>query len=362
MRIISDFHAQSWLRQLGAIFNKTNKALLLSLGEYKKAFFGVGLTSDGKYAISSTNNEVCVWNTKTGIREKIIRESNYYPERIVLSMDNKIAFTISSNNDYVGVWDIVNGISLCTVHVSADYYHGEVNSVAISPDGNRIVSVAYDRVKIWDARTAKELFSMENESDYCNVHITADGSRIIAVTRRSITIWDIETGVRLRSITIKEQSFYNSVITPDSKRIIFACFDNIIRVLEIYSLNETVIATEYLGHITSMALDRDSRLAVCGSTKGLIKIFNLQLASVVCTLEGHNGEISALSINSDKPWLISASHDCTLKIWDIEKGAKVSTLKGHTDIVTDVSVSADGQKVVSSSRDGTLIVWNPLNL
>src|SRR5262249_28083375 len=60
--------------------------------------------------------------------------------------------------------------------------HRKVTSVAVSPDGKRIVSGNYDRtVKFWDAATGRETFTFPNHrGSVMSVAFSPDGKRLVS--------------------------------------------------------------------------------------------------------------------------------------------------------------------------------------
>ena len=75
-----------------------------------------------------------------------------------------------------------------------------VNSVAFSPDGQRLASGSGDKtVKIWDSATGKELFALKGHADpVTSVAFSPDGQRLASGSRdQTVKIWDSATGKEL---------------------------------------------------------------------------------------------------------------------------------------------------------------------
>ena len=68
-----------------------------------------------------------------------------------------------------------------------------VDSVAFSPDGQRIVSGSYDKtLKIWDANNGKELQTLTGHTKWVSsVAFSPDGQRIVSGSEdKKVKIWD----------------------------------------------------------------------------------------------------------------------------------------------------------------------------
>ena len=74
---------------------------------------------------------------------------------------------------------------------------GNVNNVAFSADGRRIVSGSSDKtVKVWNATTGKELVTLKgHNSSVWGVAFSPDGERIVSGSYdHTSKVWDIAPG------------------------------------------------------------------------------------------------------------------------------------------------------------------------
>jgi WD40 repeat protein len=96
----------------------------------------------------------------------------------------------------VRVWDAESGSCL---HVLTGH-ENSVLSVALSPDGKRIVSGSDDNsVRIWDAEFGKCLRLLKgHEYSVRSVAISPDGKRIVSKSwGKDVRLWDTESGENL---------------------------------------------------------------------------------------------------------------------------------------------------------------------
>lgn len=75
---------------------------------------------------------------------------------------------------------------------------------------------------------------------------------------------------------------------------------------------------------------------------------------------GHDGAVSAVTWgkHASGQLLFSAGWDKLIKVWEGTTGKLLANLRGHTSRITDLDTSSDGTKVVSCAADFTARVWS----
>ncbi len=89
-----------------------------------------------------------------------------------------------------------------------------------------------------------------------------------------------------------------------------------------------------------------------------IKLWNVERAEEISTLQSHKGWVSSVSFSPDGKILASASDDKIIKLWNVERGEEILTLQGHEDWISSDSFSPDGKTLASASEDQTIKLWN----
>ncbi len=265
----------------------------------------------------------------------------------------------------VKVWDARTGKELLTLKGHSSV----VNSVAISRDGGRIVSGsgAFRKagdVKVWDARSGKELLSLKGHSDgVWSVAISSDGGRIVSGSSDgTVKVWDARSGKELLSLKGHTNQVLSVAISSDGGRIVSGSYDDTVKVWDARTGKDILTIKGHSGVVNSVAISNDGERIVSGSgvfgKAGDVKVWDARTGKDLLTLKGHTNQVHSVAISSDGGRIVSGSNDGTVKVWDVRSGKELLTLKGHSAQVSGVAISSDGGRIVSGSNDKTVKVWD----
>ena len=112
---------------------------------------------------------------------------------------------------------------------------GIVLSVAISPDGETIVSGSEDNsLKIWNLETGELVRTIEGHSDWVwSVAISPDGETIVSGSYdKSLKIWNLKTGELVRTLEGHSDWIWSVAISPDGETIVSGSADDSLKNLE----------------------------------------------------------------------------------------------------------------------------------
>ena len=196
--------------------------------------------------------------------------------------------------------------------------YNRVNSVAISSDGNYIVSGGSDgTVELWNTTKQSLVHTFEGHQDDVNsVAISSNGKYLVSGgSDGTVKLWD----------TTKQ----SLVHTFESDRF----------------------------YVNSVAISSDGKYLVSGGSDGTVKLWDITKQSLVHTFEGHQDDVNSVAISSDSNYIVSGSEDDTVKLWDIVYQTPVNTFEGNKHSVTSVAISSDGNYIVSGSEDDTVKLW-----
>jgi len=414
--LLADCKAPVLLRRWppGSVANP-KPALFATLEGHRSGVFSVGVTSDGRRAVSgSEDGTLRVWDVETG-RQRTLDEHCNSVESVSVTPDGQRA-VLGGSDKTLRVWDLVRGACLRTLE-----HHGHtVSCVSMTPDGRRAVSCSgyQQTLWVWDLVSGVCLRTLRDPGHVSCVAVTGDGRRAVSCSEcrqtnpgfskssggaeMALRVWDLNSGVCLHTLEAHCEDVLTISVTPDGRRAVSASFDNTLRV---WDLHDGVCLRTLAGHsdmVFSVSSTPDGRRAVSGSFDNTLRVWDLDTGACLRTFKDSVGA-TGVSLTSDGRRALSWDRfSDSLHIWDLERGSQVPgrlashhksgslrnvepyvgravfwgnatntlrfldlgnksawyTLSGHGTGVRCAAVTPGGRRAVSSSDDDTLRVWD----
>lgn len=194
---------------------------------------------------------------------------------------------------------------------------GPVYGVAISTDGNTVVSCSTDQtVRVWDVLAGQQKFQLNgHQGPVHSVAMSPDES--LAVSSGSdgtLRLWDIVGGRQLKQLTTFDATMYSVTIHPAGQII-----------------------------------------AAAGADRK-VHLVDLTTGAEIRTMTGHTDFVHSVAFSSDGSQLMSYGYAGQLKIWNTADGTLArETRRGR--VGNSARYSQDGQKIVIGNGDGTASVF-----
>ena len=251
-----------------------------------------------------------------------------------------------------------------------------VNSIAVTPNGQKIVSGSWDgTVKIWGFESGNLLHTLKPynvKRKYYNgiqiysggrpirtVIITSDGQNLIKSGDSGIIeIINLLTEQKVHSFSTEESNILSIALSPNEQSLASgSLYSNIVK---IWNPITGQLLRSLQGHraLTSLAISPNSQTLVSGSADGTVQAWNLSNGELYFTNSTTAKGVWSVAINPKEQTFASGNEDGTINIWNLENGELILTLSGHKDQVWSVSISPDGKTLASGSQDKTVKIWN----
>ncbi|KIK40862.1 hypothetical protein CY34DRAFT_806792 [Suillus luteus UH-Slu-Lm8-n1] len=247
----------------------------------------------------------------------------------------------------------------------------EVRTIALSPDGKKVVSGSRDgAVRLWDIDTGKVISKwMGHTGEVKSVCWSRDGQRVLSGSYDgTVREWDVEKGeTTLGPIEIGYQLVWAAVYSPDKAMFATAGddrrpLDSAEYPIKIWDSKTGELVTTLNNLTTScLAWSTDGKTLISGSyySDHSIRTWNTKTWKHVAVLEGHTETIIySIVISSNGRIIASASGDETARLWNLETSQPISSPLYHADRVISLSFSADGQQLATACEDKNAYLWD----
>jgi eukaryotic-like serine/threonine-protein kinase len=312
--------------------------------------------------------EVKIWDVQTG---QELLSLNGAGSSVAFSPDGKRLATAAGTRQggEVKVWDARTGQELLTIKVQPSASHG---NVAFSRDGKRLAHVSANlpdwessTMKVWDAQTGQEILTVRAHGQMTSVAFSPDGKRLVtgagfAVTGvlidRAVRVWDAQTGQEVLTLKGHTNEVTSALFSPDGSRLASASRDGTVKVWDATTSPE--YRTFSLAGVSRLYSPDGKRLAGVIWKDNTVKLVDARTGQETLTLKGHTSRIRSVAFSPDRKRLAGASEDNTVKVWDAQTGQELLTLKGAG---SNVAFSPDGKRLASiviAGPVGEVKVWD----
>ena len=242
-----------------------------------------------------------------------------------------------------------------------------VDSVAYSPDGEKLAYGGGGYVRLIDARTRKPLAATTSVGGRAvRLAFTKDGSQLIVMTD-SASLY-IRDAVSLEDLgVIRPRGFLSSSIMSYYRPPHFALAADGRSLLTASERGELVWWNLRSGQPTrtfeiaagyhALAVSSDGRTAAIGIDGG-IQLVDVRTGAKRTATAGFTGSPIWLLFSPDATTVVSANDDGSVTLWDSATATPRDTLRGHSLEVQQLVFSTDGRTLYTASVDGNVIAWD----
>jgi WD40 repeat protein/tetratricopeptide (TPR) repeat protein len=265
----------------------------------------------------------------------------------------------------------------------------EVHALAFSPDGGRLVTIAtglasptgalytilgtaqFGEAKVWDATTGTLLFALPRFSQrLTGAEFSPDGNRLVTVAYPGgkdnlprVRLWNAHTGQWLSDPKDQPTAIMMHCVafSADGKRVVAGGgptnLDGEICIWDAQSGERVVHSNRGFPGVIALAVSRDGKhLATVGGQS--VRLWDFATGKQVLSLPGHTDNVAAVAFSRDGTRLATGGADRTIRVWNVVTGQPLVDLAGHAGAITGIDFSPDGSSLVSVGADGKVLLWD----
>jgi WD40 repeat protein/tRNA A-37 threonylcarbamoyl transferase component Bud32 len=254
-----------------------------------------------------------------------------------------------------------------------------IHCLAFSPDGRHIACGGAQQktrnelhaiLRIWDARTGKEVLALEVSAT--GVAFSADGDRLATTDGpvfaprkgkkgrgppgdRFVRIWDARTGKEVFALKGQPSGAWEAAFSPDGGHIAAPAADGFVRIWDARTGKEVLALKGHKGRTLGRAFSPDGSHIACGGDDGFVRIWDARTGKEVLALKMPKGGACSAAFSPTGGWLAAFDVD-GLSVWAGATGELALDLPEHKGGAWGVAFSPDGSQVASAGGDGIVRV------
>jgi WD40 repeat protein/tetratricopeptide (TPR) repeat protein len=281
-------------------------------------------------------------------------------QQVALSPDGK-RFLVVGADGVVVVRTAVGGKL-----VGKRLIHGAAVALAVfSPDARRVLSAdVMARVRIWKVEDGTEVFDAE-ALDAVPVHLSfsGDGKRFVTVVPSAmepaageVQVRDSVTGEAIGEAVTENVAARPAALTNDGKRVLLCCSDRTARVYDVQTGKQFGPSLEHPHEVLQATYGSDGRLILTTCRDSNSRVWDSEKGKpIVAPLSHQHSTVSPMLDDSGR-LILTANQDGAIRIRDVKTGKQIGpTLQSRTRLLQAL-FSPDGRYVLLSGSDGILNV------
>ena len=237
---------------------------------------------------------------------------------------------------------------------------GSVNAIALSPDGQTLVSASFGTIRIWNARTGvllRTLNQVHSKKSVRTLAVSPDSQMLASGgDDNNLILWNLKTGRRVLTIPAHKAGVKAIAFSSDGKIIVSGSDDKTVRLWDARKGLRLLTLTGHGGSVNAIAVSSDGQTLASGSADKTVRLWNLKTGEVRRILTGHGGAVNAVAFSPNGRVVASASSDNTIRLSNVQDGSRTQTFKGHSSWVRTIAFSSDNSTLVSGGSD--IMVWD----
>ncbi|XP_077225009.1 WD-40 repeat family protein [Tasmannia lanceolata] len=244
----------------------------------------------------------------------------------------------------------------------------DVTTLDWNGDGTLLATGSYDgQARIWGRDGELKSTLIKHKGPVFALKWNKKGDYLLSGSvDKTAIVWDVKTG------DWKQQFEHHTAPTLDvdwRNNVSFATCstDNMIYVCKLGETRPIKAFSGHQGEVNAIKWDPTGTLLASCSDDVTAKIWSLKQDKCVHDLKEHTKEIytirwSPTGMGTSNPnqqlVLASASFDSTIKLWDVELGSVLYSLNSHRDPVYSLAFSPNGEYLASGSLDRSIHIWS----
>ncbi|HAJ36923.1 MAG TPA: hypothetical protein DCL15_14665 [Chloroflexi bacterium] len=300
----------------------------------------------------------------SGLLDRFLRGGAGDLTSIAVTPDGQHLLTIAEDGSLTSVarWDTATGRMVRELLPSQ-----KRSGVALAPDGERIATADMDNIQLWDGASGELVASWRVGADQAInlLKFSTDGRLLVTrLTDGAMVVWDVAThqpiGQKITPLDRNENFWFS----PDNRTLAVTRDVAEDRGVDLWDVATGEMSAIRLGGhestINSVAFSADGGKLATASFDGSVRLWDVASGQLLHSpLTDHTGRVLAVAFSPDAKILATGGADRKILLYDVETKRLIGEpLIGHDNWVRALRFTAAGDALYSSATGGSLLRWD----
>jgi WD40 repeat protein/ABC-type lipoprotein export system ATPase subunit len=273
---------------------------------------------------------------------------------VAISPDNKTIVS-GSEDQTIRLWDINGNL----INETFARENNKITSVAISSNGDIVSGSEDNTVRLRD-KNLNQIAKYEHDKKVTSVAITPDGETIVSGSLdKKVRLCNREGDLIAEPFTKHQRFVYGVAITPDGKTIVSGSKD---KTVCLWNRNGNLLKefTAHQGAIKTMAISSDGQTVISGDTSGTVYWWDREddLINKSPEEHKHNISVNSIAITPDGNITVTGGQDRRLRLWgrnqQLNEWVNIGTAIDVPWKVNSVAITADEKRIIIGGENKTM--------
>lgn len=248
---------------------------------------------------------------------------------------------------------------------------GRVRCLVFSPDGKQLFAAGFRKIVVLNSSSWKVEKEFSGHRAYVtDLSVSPDGKTLASTSEdATLRLWNLSDTTSRVLHREKEDPITGVAFSPDGSQLAVASGDDTrptrpghVRLLDVGSGKVIHELTRHDRAATGVTFSPDGKLIASTGLDEIVRVHSSESGELVRGYDGHSRPTNKVRFLPSGKRIVSASGGRAvgkneIHIWAVATGETVNAIESHKGPVFDVAVSRDGKLIASASRDKTSMVW-----
>lgn len=234
-----------------------------------------------------------------------------------------------------------------------------INTCTFSRDGSKFIAGSSDRlINIWNASDGTLLQTLDanvaeiHDNSIESLAINPNGTKLVSVNYKTVRLWTLPGGT-VQNLGGHTDWVVGCAFSPNGNMFATASFDSTIKV---WNSSGTLLKTFTTpDQQRCVVFSPDGSMLASAGGDNMVTVRKTSDWSIVYTLQGHTDSIYAIAWSPNGAYIGTGSYDQTAKVWNLSDGSLRFSVGNNNGNIYGVAFSPDSSTFAFTTGEGNSI-------